>query len=133
MADGLQDHATAIRLLLMTGATEKAAEHLVQHWDKLNTLFYGTVLNWVDQFKTLQNPLATIVCYRLLITDLLERGYSKAYRHGADYYHALLALDKQNPNYQGLGDVQAFISQLRQKHSRKRSFWAQIKQSSKVQ
>lgn len=98
LADGVKDQSTAIQLLLMTGATERAAEHLLQHWDKLNTLFYGTVLSWVDQFKTLQNPLATIICYRLLITDLLDRGYSKAYHHGADYYHALQALDRQNPN-----------------------------------
>lgn len=127
MADGLKNHSIAIQLLLVTDATEKASEHMVQYWDKLDNLFFGTLLSWVDQFKTLKDPLATILCYRLLIIDLLDRGYSKAYHHGADYYHALLTLDKQKPDYQGLGNAQDFIRQLRQKHSRKRSFWAQIK------
>src|SRR3990167_5445853 len=76
MADDMRDRAAAIQLLLMTGATEKAAQLLIQHHTKLGKVFYGTLLDWIKPFNTLKKPLATILCYRLLLTDLLDSGRS---------------------------------------------------------
>lgn len=125
LADSMKDRVAAIQLLLMTGATEKAAQQLIQHHANLGKVFYGTLLDWIKPFNTLKSPLATILCYRLLLADLLDSGRSKAYHHGADYFHALLKLDKKKPDYQGLDDAQTFIRQLQQKHWRKQSFWIQ--------
>lgn len=115
----------AVSMLLFIGDVGEAGQYLIDHYTHINGEFYGTLLAWIERFQQLNDPLPTIVCYRLLLCDLLDRGYSKAYHHGADYFRALLALDKQNPNYQRLGNAAAFIRMLQKKHWRKRSFWAQ--------
>ncbi|MBK8973885.1 MAG: hypothetical protein IPM37_21925 [Hahellaceae bacterium] len=72
------------------------------------------------QLKSLQ-PTALIA--------IIESVYG---RYDADYFHALLKLDKKKPDYQGLDDAQAFIRQLQQKHWRKHSFWTQADYPSKA-
>ncbi len=121
----LTNKTEAVNMLLFIDAVNEAGQYLIDHHAHVNGAFYGTLQAWIERFQQLNDPLPTIVCYRLLLCDLLDRGYSKAYRHGADYFRALLALDKQNPNYQRLGDAATFIRMLQKKHWRKRSFWAQ--------
>lgn len=117
------DPSQGIYLLLMTDALVQAENLLIEKYQTLTGTGYNTLLNWLDFFDANQQPLAVILCYRLLLTDMLERGYSKAYSHGGNYFRRLLALDKQRPNYQGLANAQEFIRELQAKHWRKNSFW----------
>lgn len=113
----------ALSMLLFVGQVEEAAEYLIFHQAELKRYYYSTLLNWLESFQQAGQTLAVIVCYRLLLLDVLERGYSRAYHHAARYFNALLKLDKTQPDYQGLDSAQEFIAVLQAKHGRKRSFW----------
>lgn len=119
----LNSAGCAIEQLMFVGAAGRAADYLIEHHAGLVRLSYLTLLRWVEYFEGAGQTLAAIVCYRLLLNDLLERGYSKAYHHGARYFQTLLALDVGRPDYRELDDAQAFITTLQAKHWRKRSFW----------
>jgi uncharacterized protein DUF6880 len=123
LPEGDVDTQDWVTMLLMVGSPERAEAVLLGQPDRFASVHYGTLLNWVQIFAEEQRILAQVVCYRALLTDLLERGYTRAYRHGAGYFHKLLALDKSVDDYQGLEDAQAFIHRLQTRHWRKRSFW----------
>ncbi|TQV67260.1 hypothetical protein FKG94_26055 [Exilibacterium tricleocarpae] len=121
----LPDGQGAIGMLLIIEAFEEAEQYLVDHYAELAGTWYTTLLNWLEQFETAGCKLAIVICYRLLLVDLLDRGKSQAYHHGARYFHKLLALDSSINDYQGLDRAQDFVHQIQQKHWRKRSFWAE--------
>lgn len=116
---------SAISMALIVQHIELAENLLLEHADQLTKLYYGTFLHWLEQLDEKSHPLACIVCYRCLLTNLLDRGYAKAYHYGADYFHKLLKLDKKVSNYKNLEDAQSYIRSLQEQHWRKRSFWQQ--------
>lgn len=70
-------------------------------------------------------PLAATILYRALLDDILDRGKSQAYGHGARY---LAALDRLAPHIgDGWGEIEphdVWREALRRRHGRKYSFWA---------
>ncbi|KXO09611.1 DUF6880 family protein [Marinobacter excellens] len=112
-----------VNMLLLVGSVNRAEIVLLEQPDQFASVHYGTLLSWVEIFAEEHKPLAQVMCYRALLNDLLDRGYTRAYRHGARYFHKLLALDKVLEDYRGLEDAQAFICGLQTRHWRKRSFW----------
>lgn len=112
-----------VTMLLLVGRVNRAEAVLLETPEQFSSMHYGALLNWVKIFAEEHKPLAQVVCYRALLNDLLDRGYTRAYRHGASYFHKLLALDKVIDDYHGLEDAQAFIHGLQTRHWRKRSFW----------
>lgn len=121
--DSLTDRQDALQLLFLIDAVEVAADYLVRYRTELKGAWYGQLLAWLEQFERTGQTLAVILCYRLLLTDLLDRGYSKAYHHGARYFRTLLALDAKQPDYRDVENAQEFIAGLQAAHWRKRSFW----------
>jgi hypothetical protein len=115
----------SINLLLYVDHGDFAAQQLVAQPACVEGMYYVHLLRWAETFEQRSCALAAAICYRGLLTDLLERGYAKAYRHGARYFHKLLALDKRIQNYNGLSDAQQFIREIQEVHWRKRSFWAE--------
>lgn len=114
---------SAIAMALLVQHYELAESLLVKHGHQLTERYYGTFLHWLEQLNEKTHPLACIVCYRCLLTNLLDRGYAKAYHHGAEYFHKLLKLDKSVTDYKGLDNAQSYIRNVQEKHWRKRSFW----------
>lgn len=130
IAEKLSAPSESIAMLLRVGNKDLAEQYLLDQYlpeqrPSLSNLYYSTFLHWLDKFEESSHPLACVVCYRCLLNDLLERGYTKAYHHGADYFHKLLKLDKQIKDYQPLENAQTYIQSLQAKHWRKRSFWDQ--------
>lgn len=125
------DPLDAIGMLLTLGNTALAAETAIERADKLPARLYSTMQQWAARFEAAGQPLAAAVCYRALLTDLLERGYRKAYHHGARYFHKLIGLDGHIDDYRSLADGEAFIRRLQQQHWRKRAFWAEAGYPSK--
>ena len=122
---------TAITMALIVKHNDLAESLLLEYGTQLTELYYVTFLRWLEQLDEKNHPLACIVCYRCLLTNLLDRGYAKAYHHGADYFHKLLKLDEKIGDYKKLLDAQAYIRSLQEKHWRKRSFWQQADYPSK--
>lgn len=119
------DAGSAISMALVVQHSDLAENLLVEHGSTLTEHYYGTFLHWLERLDEKSHPLACIVCYRCLLTNLLDRGYAKAYHHGADYFHTLLKLDKKVADYKNLEDAQSYIHNLQGQHWRKRSFWQQ--------
>ncbi|MER2251265.1 DUF6880 family protein [Methylorubrum podarium] len=72
------------------------------------------------------HPLAASILYRALIDDILERGRSPAYGHGARHLTRLgelardLAPGDLTPNHAD------YVARLRKAHGRKSGFWSQV-------
>lgn len=118
-----KDPENHISMSLFVGNVKNAENVLTQSISQLSKTNYRTLTDWLEYWPENKYLMANVVCYRLLLTDLLERGYSKAYHHGARYFNKLLDLDKAIDQYQGLETSTDFITQLQVKHWRKRSFW----------
>ncbi len=113
----------AIAMAFFVKHNDLAENLLLEHGEKLTELYYATFLNWLERLDKTKHPLACVVCYRCLLSNLLNRGYAKAYHHGADYFHMLLTLDRTVEDYKNLEDAQSYILSLQEKHWRKSSFW----------
>ncbi|MDZ5646488.1 DUF6880 family protein [Nitrospirillum sp. BR 11828] len=71
-------------------------------------------------------PLAATVLYRVLLDDILGRGVSAAYGHGARYLARLGALAPRIEAYSGMDNHTTYALRLRKDHGRKSSFWSQV-------
>jgi len=125
LVKNVHDADSAISMALIVQHEDLAEVLLLEHGNTLTEHYYGIFLYWLEQLDEKSHPLACIVCYRCLLTNLLARGYAKAYHHGADYFHKLLKLDKKVGDYKTLQNSQDYIRSLQQQHWRKRSFWQQ--------
>lgn len=132
-ARNCDDSLDAVEMLLILGNTPLAAEIVIERADQLPVFLFSTMQDWADQFEAAGYPLAAAICYRALLTDLLERGYSKAYHHGARYFHKLIELDGRIEDYRDFIDSDAFIREIQKKHWRKRNFWAEAQYPNKPQ
>ncbi|MCW2283162.1 hypothetical protein M2323_000932 [Rhodoblastus acidophilus] len=69
-------------------------------------------------------PLAASVLYRALLDDILKRGKSQAYGHGARYLAQLETLAAEIEDWGGIADHAAYVTELRKSHGRKYGFWS---------
>lgn len=133
IAEQEDDLVTTVEILLIIDEPAQAAMSLVAGEQQLEQVYYTYFTDWVARLEQAQEWLATILCYRTLLSDILNSGRSKAYGHAARYFHKLLQLDRQQPDYGKFGDAQQYIELLQQKHGRKRSFWSQADYPNKAQ
>lgn len=119
----LDDKNDVVNMLLLVGQYQTAAHYLIEQRTSFRRAYYSTVLNWKAVFEEEDQTLAVIVCYRLLLLDILERGFSRGYHHAVRYFNALLALDEACSDYCGLENAEEFIAKLQSKHGRKWLFW----------
>ena len=69
-------------------------------------------------------PLAASVLYRALLDDILTRGKSQAYGHGARYLAKLDSLAAEIPAWGGIDNHVAYTLGLQKGHGRKYGFWS---------
>ncbi|GEL41400.1 hypothetical protein MEX01_19910 [Methylorubrum extorquens] len=72
------------------------------------------------------HPLAASVLYRALIDDILERGRSPAYGHGARHLTRLGELARELAPGDLTPSHAEYVAQLRKAHGRKSGFWSQV-------
>ena len=119
------DAVGQIDLLLTLQMNDEALTSAMQNYAVLRQGFYTDLLYLLANVPA-EYPLLRAIIYRCLLLDLLERGYSKAYRHGANYLQSLRALDKQIFDYHILESHDELEAHLKDKHGRKTSFWAML-------
>jgi hypothetical protein len=76
-------------------------------------------------------PLAASILYRALLNDILGRGKSQAYGHGARYLAKLATLAEGIADWKGLDNHAAYALGLRKYHGRKAGFWSLTEAGSK--
>lgn len=116
----------AIDALLALEAWDEARERLLGDASGLSSVMYPTLIRWAEAFERGGQPLASALCYRALLEDILDEGRTRAYGHAARYYRALGKLDAGIDDYHGRVDHQAYEAWLREQHGRKRSFWQRL-------
>lgn len=99
---------------------------LLARWGSVRGDAYYSLLPLAQVLEKKGYLLGAVVCYRALLTNILARGYAKAYGHGVKYLRVLRRLDTQIMDYGLLDAHQAFELLIRRAHARKLSFWNRI-------
>jgi len=115
-----------IELLLCLNETQRAESLVLARQDEIEHCFYDSLLKLAKMFDEKKCWLAATVCYRGLLSDILNQARSKAYTHAARYYKKLTLISKHIEQYSPLVEHTDFIQQLDEKHGRKRSFWQRV-------
>ena len=131
-------------------ALERAFAHAAAHSDPYRALYFFTHWPKPDRAARLvaehtwdggryeilvpaaealeaSEALAAARLYRLLVDDILERGRSAAYRHGARHLATLQALDARLDPGALVPDHADYRAALRKAHGRKVAFWSQVR------
>ena len=121
------DLVRGLKILLDYRHFETALKLILQRKDEFNNTFYGSLLGLLEQLHGKQQFFLEVLIYRALLSDILHRAYSKAYRYAADYYHNLEKLDKKIEVYPDkMEGHEDFMEEIRAKHFRKYSFWKRV-------
>ncbi len=114
-----------VQFLIDTGHIFEAGEYILSRQNQLQGSFYSELLPIAEALVKASCELAASCIYRSLLTDILDRGCSKAYHHGVDYLNALDSLASVITDWKGVEDHTAYKARLIEKHKRKYSFWQQ--------
>ncbi len=126
-AKGDSDLVRGLEILLDYHHYEMALELILQRRDEFDNTFYGSLLGLLDQLHGKEQIFLEVLIYRALLSDILNRAYSKAYRYAADYYRKLVKLDKKIEVYPDkMESHESFMEEIRAKHFRKYSFWKRV-------
>jgi chemotaxis protein histidine kinase CheA len=120
------DVITSADLLLQLGEAERAQQLIVSRYHDLEKSYYVRLGSLVKACEKEGCLLAATACYRALLLDILNRGYSKAYTHAARYFKKLDAMAGEISDFEPLIAHIAFLNQLETDHGRKRSFWERV-------
>lgn len=105
---------------------ELAAKRIIADAEGLNAIFYSELVDYAKLLSKHQEPLAASLVYRALINSILADARSKAYTHAARYFRALVKIDQKIINYAPSMTHADYVSELKQKHGRKRAFWSRV-------
>ncbi len=113
--------------LIAVGKVDQAEMYLLKHADQLDGDCYYSLLPLGEAMEAEKRYLVTSLIFRSLLVSILERGYTKAYPHGARYLRKLDKLSKAVSDWKTFPSHELFKQQIIQKHGRKKSFWAKYK------
>lgn len=119
----------ATSLLLEIGETALANQIAVARHSEFAEVHYTALTGMLKELPA-STDLIQVIIYRSLMGDILDSARSKAYGHAARYYNHLVKLDKLvdrlDEGYSGIDDHLKFVSALKDKHGKKRSFWERL-------
>jgi predicted phosphoadenosine phosphosulfate sulfurtransferase len=126
LAESYRSPEQAAHFLVQINELDRAAQLVQQRLGEISGAFYGTVAE-VAQALAQSHPVQAWNLYRILLLDVLNRAHSKAYHHAVDYLRHMEELAQRANIQPQQAELMAF---LRQTHSRKSSFWAQVRNRS---
>lgn len=116
-----------VALLLLDIGDEAAAEAaLASAPPAIQGRDYGTLVAFAQTLERKDLWTGSTAVYRALLTAILDRAYSPAYRHAAKYRAKLQALSLKCSGQMPLEPPDAFEARVRAQHKRKTSFWAHV-------
>lgn len=118
-----QDIYSALEFLIAWPRLELAAAHVMRHataWDGR----HGDVLLPAADVLADQQPLASTVLYRVLVSDIVKRSLTDFYPLAARYVGELVRLVGKLPADTPIRSHGTFMEELRLLHPRKTQFWA---------
>ena len=118
--------STAAEFLIDIKDSESLDQYVKKYALQLDEQFYGSLAKVAQFLEAEKKYLSASLAYRALTADILNRGKSKAYGHGARYLQDLEKLQNAISDWEQFESHEVFVSQLRIKHRLKKSFWAQV-------
>lgn len=126
VAMGHADPVVAATVLLELGDVAAAEARLLAESARIDGNNYAVLVPLAKDFRTHERWLAEAVVYRALLCAILERGYARAYGHGARYLERLRELARSGVGSTSSLSHESFESDIRLRHGRKSSFWAHV-------
>ena len=124
-AEGLR--LSDAEFLIALGKIDEAETYLLERVDQLDGYRYTLLPPIARAMESEGRALVASMIYRSLLLSILERGYIKAYTHGARHLDKLDTLSESIIDWRERAPHVAFKAQLTQSHGLKRSFWAKYK------
>lgn len=115
----------ALSFLIQWPRLDFAADYVMRHAKKWPNQHYQLLVEAADALSG-EYPVPATLLYRVLLRDILDRGVSSAYPHGAAYLAALHELQGKLPDALPFSSHRDFISEIKNKHGRKYGFWPLI-------
>jgi len=123
LANPVLRHSDA-EFLISAGKTEEAERLILERAEQLDGDHYGNLVSLANAMESENLNLAASLIYRSLLISILERGYTKAYRHGVGYLKKLDKLATSIMQWKKFDNHETFKEQIYQSHRRKNSFWS---------
>lgn len=120
------DVADAADLLLHLGDAAAAEQRLLDAPAKLDGQDYIGLVPLAKALHAHGCLRGETLVYRALLTGILDRAYSRAYRHGVRYLARLAAIAAAGADLAPLTAHQDFEAELRLRHKRKLGFWSLV-------
>jgi hypothetical protein len=116
-----------VALLLLDIGDDAAAERAIASAPAaIHGRDYGTLVPLAETLERKGRWTGATAVYRALLTAILDRAYSPAYRHAASYWARLQGLALKCSGLMPLEPPDAFEARIRNRHKRKTSFWAHV-------
>lgn len=125
LVNASDDVLHALEFFIAWPKLDLAAALVLKAAMKWNGRFYDTLAPAADALSETQ-PLAATVLYRVLLSDILDRGQSSAYPYAAEYLAALHHLSSTIETWSGIDNHQAYAAGINKKHGRKYGFWSLV-------
>lgn len=113
----------AVNTLLSLQSPESASEYILTHPERLSDASTLTLADWGAGFEDSGHPLAAVLCYRILLLNILETGRSKAYPQAAQCHASMRRIEARVDDFLTFKSADEFEAELRKIHGRKRAFW----------
>lgn len=124
LVEGHRSPEHGLYFLVRVNEPELAAQMVQRRQGEISGSSYDILLE-VTEALAGPHPSEAWILYKILLLDILDNGRYKAYHHAADYFTCMERLSKRAC----IEHEQAeFVQTLRQKHGRKRSFWARVEE-----
>lgn len=120
------DPVVAATVLLELGDVEAAEARMLVEPARIDGNNYVALVPLAKDFRAHECWLGETVVQRALLRGILERGYARAYGHGARYLARLRELANVGVALMPLQSHEAFEAEIRLRHGRKSAFWAHV-------
>jgi hypothetical protein len=97
---------------------------ILERAEQINGDDYPRLISLAETMESENRNLAATLIYRSLLISILERGYTKAYRHGVLYLKKLDKLAILITQWLKFDNHVSFKDQIYCSHGRKYSFWS---------
>lgn len=127
-AQSKTDPVTAAELLIRLSDVTGAETLIVAAAPELQGGLYMALSALAETFAHTGATLGAVACYRALLEDILDRAYSPAYSHAAQYWKRLQELAPRIADYQSLETRADYDVRIRARHGRKPAFWRKVEE-----
>jgi hypothetical protein len=122
-AQAFPDVHRALAFFLVWPALSEAAKLVVQRKPELDGDLYELMTPAADTLAE-KHPLAATLVLRSMIDFTLDNGRSSRYKHAARHLVECGALAPHVDNFGGAGSNDAYVAELKHRHSKKHGFWS---------